>query len=151
MELPEEIPPTWPCRRCEHPFGAHDDRGACTVEFSPTSVPSTQLGETCPCASYVYESAPEPSVSGPEELLDGPRMYDLGLASLRVARRARTEAQRSEMLGRAVAYFTGAQAAALAQVVIDNGTGGLTERRWAAALAGDGELPEPAPQEVAPA
>jgi hypothetical protein len=151
MDIPADIDPLERCRRCEHPFGAHDDRGACTVEFSPSAVPSTQLGGNCSCAAFVYEPTPEPSAPESEELLDGPRMYDLGLAALRVARRSANEAARSGMLERAVAYFTGAQAAALAQVVIDNDTGGLTERRWAAALAGDGELPEPAPQEVAQA
>jgi hypothetical protein len=152
MDTPEQIPPTWPCRRCEHSYAAHDDRGACTVEFSPGAVPSTQLGNTCSCAAYVYEPAtpdPEPGPTLPE-VLDGPAMYERGRVLLqRAVTTASYSAQREAFIN-AATFFAGAQAAALAEIAIDNGTGDLAERRWSAALAGEA-LPEFAPQEVAQA
>lgn len=156
MDTPETIDPTWPCRRCQHPYEAHDGMGACTVEFSPTSVPSTQLGESCPCAAFVYEPASEPGpgprpwAPGEPELLDGPAMYERGRVLLQRAVTTTSYSMQREAFINAATFFAGAQAAALAEIVIENGTGDLAERRWAAALAGEG-LPEHAPQEVATA
>lgn len=85
-------------------------------------------------------AAPE-SEQEPPEKLDGPAMYAEGLGYLRLARSASNEYVERDALARAVAYFAGAQAAAMAAVVADNGTGDLDERRWRAAVAGD-DLPE---------
>lgn len=141
--------PGWPCRRCEHPYSEHREEGTgCSVEFGKAGrVPSTAFGGVCSCSSFVFEPASESEQQPelPPETLDGPAMYAEALGYLRLARGQRAgldEYFERHCLTRAGVYFAGAQAAALATLVADNGTGDIDEQRWRAALAGEDTLPE---------
>lgn len=140
----EQVDPDQRCHRCRHPWSDHTGPGTlCEGELSPTSVPSTQKGPPCPCASFVHAPAPEPPPEPQEpELLDGPLMYAEGLGYLRSARTADSAYREDTMLAKAQTYFAAASAAALAQIAADNETkDNLVSRRWQAALAGEVELP----------
>jgi hypothetical protein len=110
-----------------------------------SSVPSLDFGNTCPCAAFWHIPEPDKLPEPEPELLDGPRMLADALCYVRLARVASSPVIEQEMLSRAMPYFAGASAAAMAGLAADNGTGDITERRWRAALAGEAELPEDAP------
>lgn len=145
MSEPDPIDPNEPCRRCGHVLTGHSGPGTrCEVELSKGGrVPTLASAGVCPCVSFVRAPLPDyPADSGEPELLDGPAMYAEGLGYLRLARVASAYSTEREMLSKAATYFAAASAAALGEVVAENGTGDLTERRWRAALAGGIELPE---------
>lgn len=145
MSQPSEVPMSWPCRRCEHPRSAHAvgaEVERCEVELSPSAVPSLTLGSVCPCPGFVSYEEPEPDEAPASEVLDGPAMYAEALGCIRLARAASSPLVEEATMRRAQSYFAGASAAALAAIVIENGTGDIDEQRWRAALAGEAELPE---------
>ncbi len=150
MSGPEQIDPSHPCRRCQHPFSEHyrDSNRACAAEFGKAGrVPTTALGGVCECPSFVYEPISEPSAPVEPELLDGPAMYALAREHMRKLRAKeanrfhRSFAEERHELEHAMLYFAGAQASVLGGLAVDNGNGDLEERRWQAALAGK-DLPE---------
>jgi hypothetical protein len=135
--------PNDPCRRCEHPFSEHSDRGDCQVELSTGRVPTLATGGVCQCASFEFE----PYAGPPEEMpdrpaLDGPAMYAEALGYLKLAIGTSNEYAERLALVKASTYFAGASAYAMGVLSADNGTGDITERRWLAALAGEDVLPE---------
>jgi hypothetical protein len=141
MSEPDQIPPEWPCRRCEHPYSAHAPEGDCGVELATSRVPSFDMGGVCSCASFVYEPASEPEPAPEPELLDGPRMLADALGYVRLARTASSPLVEDAALAKATAYFAGASTLALAEIAVDQVTNNDRVNRWYAALHG-ADLPE---------
>lgn len=142
MTEPDQIPPEWPCRRCEHPFSEHreEDTG-CSVELTTGRVPSFDLAGVCSCSGFVYEPASEPEPAPEPELLDGPRLLADALGYVRLARTASSPLVEEAALRKAASYFAGASALALAEIAVDQITNDNRVNRWYAALHG-ADLPE---------